>query len=136
MAEAFSSVAGIGAMIVILPIVFVMGIFISAVVAHLSLMIVGGAKKPYEATFRVVSYAGGACAILQLVPVCGGLVMWIWSIVLMVVGFSEVHGIGKGRALVAVLLPMIVCCGLILALLMAAIAAAGGASAFLQSAGH
>lgn len=134
MAETLHSPVFIGGMLIVMPILFVVGAFISAGISHLALMLVGGAKKPYEATFRVLSYAGGACAILQLVPVCGGFLMWIWSIVLVVVGFSEVHGIGKGRALVAVLLPVVVCCGLIF---MTVFLVFGSTiTAILQSSGH
>ncbi len=134
LAGALSSPAFIGVMLIVMMILFVVGAFISAGISHLALMLVGGAKKPYEATFRVLSYAGGACAILQFVPVCGGLLMWIWSIVVMVIGFSEVHGIGKGHALLAVLLPVILCCGLIFVSL--SLALGGGISALLQSTGQ
>lgn len=133
MVETFASPVFIGMMIIIMPVLFVAGAFLSAGIYHLALMVVGGAKKPYEATFRIVSYAGGACSILQLVPVCGGFIMWIWSLVLMVIGFSEVHGISRGRALIAVLLPVIVCCVLTFAVI---IAMGASFAAMLQSAGY
>jgi hypothetical protein len=53
----------------------------------------------------------------------------------MIIGLSRVHGIGKGRAAVAVLLPMIICCGLLIAGVFAAVAAAGGMAALMESAG-
>jgi hypothetical protein len=50
----------------------------------------------------------------------------------MIVGLSEVHGISKGRAIIAVLLPSIVCCGLPIAVFAALVASAGGVSELLK----
>jgi len=135
LAEALASTAVLGGTIMILPFVFAALAFVSSALTHLALMLVGGAKKSFEATFRVTCYAGGATAVLQLLPVCGALAAWIWNIFLMVTGLSEVHGIGKGRALVAVLLPTLVCCALMFVAVMMVVAAAGGAMNFLESAG-
>ena len=134
-AEALASTAVLGATIMILPFVFAALAFISSALTHLALMIVGGAKKSFEATFRVTCYAGGSTAVLQLLPVCGALAAWIWNIFLMVTGLSEVHGISKGRALFAVLLPTLVCCALMVGAAMMVAAVAGGAMGLLESAG-
>lgn len=101
--------------IVIAPVVMVAAAFVGAAITHVALMIVGGAKRPYEATFRVYTYVTGAIALFNLIPCCGWIVAFVWGIVAETVGLSEVHQIGRGRALLAVLLPLIVCCGLIVA---------------------
>jgi hypothetical protein len=134
-AEALASTAVLGATIMILPFVFAALAFLSSALTHLALMILGGAKKSFEATFRVTCYAGGSTAVLQLLPVCGALAAWIWNIFLMVTGLSEVHGISKGRALAAVLLPTLVCCGLMVGAGLMIAAAAGGAMGLLDAAG-
>jgi hypothetical protein len=54
--------------------------------------------------------AGGAVAVLQLVPGCGSLVAVGWALVCYCIGFSRVHGLTTGRAAVVVLLPMLLCC--------------------------
>ncbi len=56
-------------------------------------------------------------------PFVGGLVASIWNLVLEVVGFAAVHRTSQGRALVAVLIPIILCClcGLILSVLFGAV---------------
>lgn len=132
----FASTAAIGFSIMLLPVLFVVVAFVTAGLVHLSLIIVGGAKRPFEATFRVACYAGGSTAILQLLPVCGALISSVWNFVCMIVGLSEVHGIGKGRAAFAVLLPSVVCCGLILAGVFALLAAFGGSlSDLIEAAG-
>ncbi len=110
----FGSVLVIAIVVVLLPVLIAAGMFISAGLIHLSLMIVGGARKPFESTFRVVCYAGGATAILQLLPIFGAWIASIWTLVAEIIGLSEVHGISKGKAAFAVLLPLIVCCGLAL----------------------
>ena len=130
---ALSSTVAIGAGIMLMPVVLVIMAFVTAAFAHLALIIVGGARRPFEATFRVVCYAGGATAVLQLLPVCGAVASSIWNFVCMVIGISEVHGIGKGRAAIAVLLPSLVCCGIFVAGIVFVIASLGGMEAFLQA---
>ena len=85
--------------------------FILAGLVHLSLMLVGGANKTFEATFRVISFSQGSTAPLQLVPCCGGLVALVWFLVASCIGVARTHEIDTGRATLAVLLPIIVCCG-------------------------
>ena len=130
----FTSTAAVGATLMFLPIMFAALAFVSAALVHLSLMLVGGARRPFEATFRVTCYAGGATAVLQLLPVCGAFISSIWNFVCMVFGLSEVHGIGKGRAALAVLLPTIVCCGLLIGAVFAVIASFGSLEEFLKAA--
>lgn len=111
--EFFVSSLAVGLVFIFLPLIVVAVAFVGAGITHLALMIVGGAKKPFEATFRVFCYAGGATGILQLIPACGALIGGIWNIVVMTVGLSEAHGISKGRALFAVLFPLVVSCVLV-----------------------
>jgi len=85
--------------------------FIFAGLVHLSLMILGGAKKTFETTFRVIAFAQGSTAPLQLVPCCGGIAALIWNLVANCVGIARAHEIDSGRATLAVFLPLIVCCG-------------------------
>ncbi len=126
---------GVGLVIMLLPVFLVVAAFVSSALTHLALMIVGGARRPFEATFRVVCYANGSTSVLQLLPICGGILASVWGLVLMVIGLSRVHGIGKGRAAVAVFLPTIICCGFVLAVVFAAVMAAGGMAAVMESAG-
>ena len=129
-----TSTFAIGAAIMLLPILLAASSFVSSGLIHLSLMIVGGARRPFEATFRVACYAGGATAVLQLLPGCGAIVAMVWNFVLLIVGLADVHGIGKGRAAVAVLLPSVVCCLIVLLVAGVAAASLGGISAFLEQA--
>lgn len=86
------------------------GIFIGAAIDHAMLFLIGAAKKPYEATFRVFAYAGGATGIISVIPVCGSIVSFFWNLVLRIIGYSRVHEISGFRASIAVLIPILICC--------------------------
>ena len=100
---------------VLLPLIIAIAAFIIAGVFHVSLWIVGGATQGYEATLRTYAYAAGSTALFQWIPFCGGLIGLIWSLVLLVYGFSRVHEIPGGKAAIAVFLPVLLCCMLIVA---------------------
>jgi hypothetical protein len=104
--------AGIGGVILIIfvPVLVAIGIFINAAILHVCLMIVGGAKQPFETTFRVICFASGSVLPLMVVPLCGGLIAGIWDLVLRCIGLARAHETDTGRAVLAVLLPVIVCC--------------------------
>jgi hypothetical protein len=92
------------------PLFIVIAVFIWSAILHVCLWIFGGAREGFEATTRVVSYAAGSTYPFQLIPLCGGLVGGIWSLVLQIIGLSKAHGITPGRAAVAVLFPLALCC--------------------------
>jgi hypothetical protein len=104
--------ASVGGVIVIIfvPVLVVIGVFINAAILHVCLMIVGGAKQPFETTFRVICFASGSVFPLMVVPLCGGLVAGIWDLVLRCIGLARAHETDTGRAVLAVLLPVVVCC--------------------------
>ena len=87
-----------------------LGLIIGAAISHVCLMAVGGAKQSYETTLRVIGYAQGSTAWMNVIP-GGGLVAFVWLFVLEIVGFSKAHDIDMGKSALAVFLPMIVCCG-------------------------
>ena len=113
LANIFGMGLGLVAFIVLVPLFLVVGMFIASGVLHLCLMIVGGAKKPFETTFRVVCFSAGSTYLLSMIPFCGGMITAVWNIVLEIIGIARSHEIETGKAVLAVLLPMIVCCGVI-----------------------
>ena len=106
--------AGIGIVffVIFVPVFIVIGAFVSSAILHVCLMIVGGAKQPFETTFRVVCFSMGSVDPLLIVPFCGGIIAAIWRIVLNCIGLARAHETETGRAVLAVFLPLIVCCGL------------------------
>ena len=99
------------------------GLIIAAAIGHVCLMIVGGARQPYETTLRVIGYAHGSTAWLNVIPFVGGLVALVWMIILEVIGFSRAHDIPGGKAVLAVLLPFIACCVLFGGIILVAVLA-------------
>ena len=91
------------------PVGLIIGLFVAAGVFHVMLLLLGGAERDFESTFSVVGYAQ-APAVVMIVPFCGSLIAWIWSLVLYIIGLSEAHGIGRGKAAAAVLLPLVLFC--------------------------
>jgi len=85
--------------------------FVWGALVHVALMLLGGAKKTFETTFRVIAFAQGSTALLQLVPCCGWFIALVWNIVASSIGIARAHDTDTGRATFAVLLPLIVCCG-------------------------
>ena len=102
---------GSAAMIIVLPLFIVIGLFIGSGIVHLCLMIVGGANQPFETTFRVVAFSQGSAGPLQIIPLCGGMISGVWALVCNCIGLARAHQTDTGRAVLAVFLPLIVCCG-------------------------
>jgi hypothetical protein len=118
MADSRSAMAGVVGMgigfifvLILMPILVAIWMFVAAGILHLCLMIVGGAKQSFETTFRVVCFSIGSAYPLLVVPFCGNLVAGIWAIVLYCIGLARAHETDTGRAVLAVFLPLIVCCG-------------------------
>jgi hypothetical protein len=104
---------GIGsvAMVILLPLFIVIFLFIWSALAHVGLMIVGGANHSFETTFRVLAFTQGSTGPLQIIPLCGGVISLVWWFVCNCIGLARAHETDTGRAVLAVFLPLIVCCG-------------------------
>jgi hypothetical protein len=104
---------GIGSIgfIILAPLAIVIVLFIVAGIVHLCLMIVGGANQSFETTFRVLAFTQGSTGVLQLIPVCGGVIAAVWGIVVNCIGLARAHETDTGRAALAVIIAVIVCCG-------------------------
>jgi len=98
---------------VLTPITILMQVVMGGGLTHLSLKLIGGANAPFEATLRVAAYAQSP-QILAFVPILGPLAGWGWGLVLQIVGVKEMHETDWGRAVLAVFLPGLVCCVLLL----------------------
>ena len=107
--------------LIIAPVFIVIGIFISSLIVHLFLMMVGGDNKGFGATFRVLCYSNTS-QLAQLVPIAGGIIAWVWSLILAIIGLTEGHRTTTGKAAAAVLLPIVACCVCIVTIFVVAIA--------------
>ena len=104
-------------LIVLMPALLLLRAFLAAGILHLALMLVGGARKPFETTFRVLCYSSGSTSVLQLVPICGPWFFLAASFVYSVVGLKEAHRTELWRPILAIFLVFFVCCGAVFGLL-------------------
>jgi len=93
------------------PVTVAILVFLKAGLVHLVLMLVGGNKLGFEATFRVAAY-GEAAGILALIPFCGIFFGVLWSLFITIVGLYSIHETDPWRAVVAVVAPMFLCLSL------------------------
>lgn len=80
-------------------------LFVSAGILHLGLMVAGGGRRGFEATFRATAYASGP-AVFSLFPFFGPLVSFVWGMVLWFIGVREVQRTTNGRAALGFLIPV------------------------------
>ena len=99
----------LGVWVIISPLFMIISAFIMSGIFHLCLMVLGGNKKGFEATFRSCVYAWASPSLLMIIPFCGGHIGWIWGIVLTIIGFRETHRISTGKAVLAYFIPFITC---------------------------
>jgi hypothetical protein len=90
-----------------LPLIILVSLYIISTIVHLCLMVVGGNRRGFEATFRVIAYSWST-QIFALIPFLGGFITTIYALIIEVIGLRESHRIGTGRAALAIFLPLIV----------------------------
>jgi hypothetical protein len=98
----FSLIFAFIAALLIIPV----ALFIWSGILHLCLLLVGGARNGFEATFRVVSYSS-VTGVFNAIPVVG-IVLSLWGTVLTVIGLRETHKTSTGKAVAAVAIPVII----------------------------
>lgn len=96
-------------LMILAPIFVLLGVFILSAIIHVFLMLVGAAGGGFATTVRVLCYAG-TVQIIQVIPFCGGLIAFVWGLVIEIIGLAQAHRTTQGKAAVAVLLPIVLCC--------------------------
>jgi hypothetical protein len=99
------------------PLFTLIGLFISAALYHVSLLILGDGQHGFAVSFRALAY-GNTPALLAILPFCGGFAGGLWSMVLVIMAFKLGHATDWWRAILAYFLPSILCCCLLGWLLM------------------
>lgn len=108
----------LAAIIIVVPLLTVLGLLITAAIYHLCLIILSGASRSIEQTFRVVCYSTGP-QLLQILPIAGGVLAAVWQVVLTIMGLKIVHRTTYGKTIIAVFLPLLVCCTIVILFLAA-----------------
>ncbi|HYB53889.1 MAG TPA: YIP1 family protein [Thermoanaerobaculia bacterium] len=116
---------GIAVTAIVAPIAILIALFIGAAILHVCCMLVGAlnaSTSGFEGTFRASAYAHVA-SLANVVPGIGPLVFCVWWIFLAVMGLQRMHKTTQGKALAAIFIPIVLCCGVVLLVLMVAGAA-------------
>lgn len=111
-AMAATSIGAFIGTVILAPVFVAIGLFIWAGLLHLCMMLVGGLSQStsgFEGTFRVVSYVTVA-QFANIIPIAGGLIALVWSIILGVIGLTDLHRTTQGKATAAILIPIALCC--------------------------
>ncbi len=117
-------------MFILMPIGVMISAFVSCGIFHVALLLLSKTPVRFETTFRIYCYAWGTASVFQLLPMCGGYLYPIFAIYLTVLGLRDVQKVHTPVAIFAVLLPIILCCGLFI--LGAGLTAAGTAVSAAQ----
>lgn len=110
-AEALLVVAILAGELVGLLVFQVVFVLVWALLDHVMLMILGAQPRRFEVTVRANALSMGPM-LLGLVPVCGFYVFPIWALVLRIIALMHLHRTTAGKAVLAVLVPIAVLCGL------------------------
>ncbi len=110
--------------LVLLPVLYTAMLFLFSGILHLMLMLVGGARRTFATTFSAVAYSYTSTSLAQLalccftlIPYLGGCISFIltlWAAAWVVIALIHAHETDTWRALLAVLVPVLVCGGLCL----------------------
>ena len=90
------------------PVLMTVGVFIQAALIHAVLLMTGGNRLGFEATFRVSAYSE-ATTVLLMLPICGSWVAIIWSLVILIIGLYNIHEIDPWKAVLVVVAPLLLC---------------------------
>jgi hypothetical protein len=98
------------------PIAILCALFIGAAILHFCCMLVGAlntSASGFEGTFRATAYSHVA-SIASIIPGIGGLITLVWWIVLAVMGLQRMHRTTQGKAIAAIFIPVVLCCGVLI----------------------
>ena len=92
----------------------IIGLFIGAGIVHLGVLLVGG-KNGYSQTVKAVGYGYTPQFILGWIPFIN-IIAGIWALVIEIIGVRELQEVSTGRAIIAVLLPVMIIVGITVAI--------------------
>jgi hypothetical protein len=102
--------AGAGGVAIIFFVLFtifaIIWAFIGGAILHIFVYVVGG-RKGIAQTIKAVMYGSTPGLVLGWIPIIG-FIAAIWSLVVEIVGIRQLHELTTGKAVLAVLIPIII----------------------------
>ena len=95
------------------PVFIAVALFIGAAVLHVCCMITGALSNSasgFEGSFRTVAYSE-VSSLAVMIPVVGAIIATVWWVILAVQGVQRMHRTTQSKAIAAILIPVVVCCG-------------------------
>jgi hypothetical protein len=89
------------------PLILWLILHVRCAMSHGLLLMLNGARQPYETTFRAVAYASGSVIAVKLIPVVGDFLEFIAEMVYSTVAIRYSQETTLGKAAVAALLPLL-----------------------------
>ena len=91
--------------LILLPLFALLGLYVTAVIQHLFVLIFVRQRRGFEATFRVAAY-GSAISLFSWIPIVGYLVT-LYGVYVYTMGLKKLHSTSTTRALLAALVPIL-----------------------------
>jgi hypothetical protein len=91
---------------VLFMVLAIIGAFIGGAILHIFVYLVGG-RKGLEQTIKAVMYGSTPGLLLGWIPIIG-FIAGIWSLVVEIIGIRQLHELTNGKAVLAVLIPIII----------------------------
>lgn len=88
------------------PFAGLVGLVLWSLVLQLFVLMIVPTRRGLGATLRVLCYSAGP-TVLTIVPYIGGLVGFVWGVVLEIIGLREAHRTTGARAAAVVLIPLV-----------------------------
>ncbi|QJT11282.1 zinc-ribbon domain-containing protein [Oceanidesulfovibrio marinus] len=88
------------------PAIFALMILLSSGLTHVFLTLFRAASSGFEGTFRAATY-GSAPLVLAVIPVVGPGVSMVWSLVITIIGYKNVHQTTYPRVILALVTPLV-----------------------------
>lgn len=87
-------------------IMYIIMLFLGGLLIHLGILLVGG-KQGYDQTVKSLIYGGTPLYLFGWIPGIS-IIGFIWALILVIFGIKEFQDISMGKAVIAVLLPIII----------------------------
>lgn len=88
------------------PLMATIGNLINGGILHVCLLLCGGSKHPFATSLRISCFVQSSLMWLCLIP-GGSLAIGVWSLAASIIAVHHAHEVPIGRAVLAVVLPMI-----------------------------